>query len=347
MLKVALGGFDLFWDIQTSGFTPLFMPQVSSVETEGWQDLMGAPVSIYMLHGVGPKRLSFQEEALFRIKVLNGTKVVDISSPETAGQTMNRHDWLIYREMIRREALELNKYTGSKGVLLRRIIYGTRCPNCTSEILGDCMSDECAICYGTAFDGGYYQPIYIKANWADEPSAPNNTTLEASGPSELRVCDAVFPAYPTVKFKDIYIETATNHRHEIQSVIADEYRGGTIRQIVTMSRLPISDPVYQFEISANTPSDPSGHIHHNAIPSINPSPSGRPDIRDVAPVGNIDSVNKTFYVPGYFTMNIEVVLNGLTLRRSDFTCSLNGAGIVFTIVDAPIIGDELLVNIYN
>lgn len=249
MLKTSGGGFDLYWDVQVSGFTPTFMAQYSYTEHGSWSNLYVNPIAAYQLTGVGPKRLSFQEDVFFRLLVYNSATLIETGVAVEAGEKMNLHDWRIYREMVRREALELNKYTGDKGMLLRRIVYGTKCTACSDETLNDSASAECGLCYGTGFESGFYPPVVIKANWSYEPSAPNSTILEGNGPSEVIVCDAVFPPYPTMKFKDIYVDLATNHRYEIRSASADEYHGGTIRQVVVMSRLPPTDPVYQVPIA--------------------------------------------------------------------------------------------------
>jgi hypothetical protein len=244
-LRSAAGGFDLYWDIQTSGFTPRFMPQFAHTQEGDWTNLLVGPTAAYSAGGVGPKRLSFQSEMAFRVLVFNGPVLASTGPVSYAVFSQNRHDWLHYREMLRREDLGLRKYHGEPGVLLRRIVYGTKCTDCSDETLNDPASSECENCYGTGFEGGYYPPVFIYTDSADSTAEPNNTTLDPIGPSELRVVEAIFPAYPPVKFKDIYVDNSTGHRHEVQSVTADEYRGGTIRQVVTLSRLPISDPVYQ------------------------------------------------------------------------------------------------------
>ena len=48
-----------------------------------------------------------------------------------------------------------------------------------------------------------------------------------------------------MKFKDLIVEGATGHRHEVTKTATDEFRRHTIRQIVTVSRLPPSDAAYK------------------------------------------------------------------------------------------------------
>jgi len=249
MIKSLTGGFDIYWDVQTFGFTPTFMPQYSSTEHGPWEDLVASPVATYSISEVGPKRLSFQENTFFRLKVLNGSTIVLTSAAHIPGEIMNGHHLAIYREMVRREALEIDRYNGRIGLLFRRIVYGTACSICIDETLGETSSNECTSCFGTGLAGGYYPSVALKVDWSSAPSNVVNTTLTQNGPSEVSVCEAVFPPYPEVKFKDVFADLATGQRLEIKTSVKDEYHGGTIRQIVTMSLLSPSDPAYQLPVN--------------------------------------------------------------------------------------------------
>lgn len=250
MSRTADGGFDLYWDVQTRGFTPKFQVQMAETESGTWTSLLGSTTASYSATEVGPKRLNFQTDLFFRLLVIDETiplsPVTVLTGPaEFASFMQNRHDACLYREMLRREDLGLRKYHGQPGSLLRRIVHGTPCTVCLDETLGGSADSNCPTCFGTGFVGGYYPDVPIYVDMADQPSGPDNTVLTPAGPAEVRPCDSIFPAYPAVKFKDIFVEYATRQRHEIQSVTADEFRGSNIRQIVTLSRLQPSDIAYQ------------------------------------------------------------------------------------------------------
>ena len=249
MIKSLTGGFDIYWDVQTFGFTPTFMTQSSSTEHGPWENLVASPVATYSMSEVGPKRLSFQENIFFRLKVLNGSTIVLTSTARAPGERMNGHHLAIYREMVRREALQLDRYNGKIGLFFRRIVYGTPCSSCVDETLGETSSNECASCFGTGLDGGYYPPVAIKVDWSSAPSNAVDTTLTENGPSEIFLCEAVFPPYPEAKFKDVFADLTSGQRLEVKTSVKDEYHGGTIRQIVTMSLLSPTDPAYQLPVN--------------------------------------------------------------------------------------------------
>lgn len=248
VIKSSTGGFDVYWDIQKTGsFTPRFYLEIGPTELGPWapvDNLLG-----YFVKGVGPKQLNTQVEYFFRIVIKNEdtSEVVSRSVGYSAGRTLIKRDWLMYREMVRREALTLAKFNGAEFMLFKRIVNGTVCTDCVDEILQQAASNECSSCYGTGFQGGYYQQGLVQINVnADEDS---KLSQQVAGIQELSQFSGNFPGYPIVKFKDILVDTYTNKRYEILSTIEDQFHTYNIRQTVIMSRLPPSDPCYQIPVN--------------------------------------------------------------------------------------------------
>lgn len=248
VIKTSAGGFDVYWDIEMSGaFTPKFYLEIGPTELGPWTAVSNT--LLYSLKGVGPKQLNNQTEYFFRIVIKNSAtnEVVSTSIGYTSERSLSKKDRLLYREMVRREALTLNKFNGADFLLFRRIVNGTLCTGCIDEILQQSASNECPSCYGTGFLGGYYQKGILRINVnADDDS---KLSLQASGPQELSAVSGNFPGYPIVKFKDILVDPYTNKRYEIISTIEDQFHTYNIRQTVIMSRLPPSDPCYQIPVN--------------------------------------------------------------------------------------------------
>ena len=250
------GGFDFNWDVSVRGFAPAF--QVQSQDAEGmlWTDLLvddtgaPAPVTVPFVAGVGPRQLSFQGDGHFRLVVFDAATpgiVAATSRPVDARNQLTRADWLRYREMLRRERLQLEKLTGLPAFLLRRIVYGTFCPDCRDPATGEVSSTECAACYGTGFVGGYYPPFPVFADWDDPPGSGGDTTsVNSEGPNEDKRSSAMLLAFPGAKFQDVLVDRGTGERHVVDEngVQAVSFHGAPIKQIVKLSRLAPSDPAY-------------------------------------------------------------------------------------------------------
>lgn len=245
VIKASTGGFDVYWDIkQVGSFVPKFYLEIGPTELGPWTAVSASSNTLsYFLKGVGPKQLNNQVEYFFRIVIKNNatSEVISSSIGYQAGRTLTKRDRLIYREMVRREALTLDKFNGAEFILLKRIVNGTICTDCVDEILQQAASNECPSCYGTGFQGGYYPQGRIQAN-LDEDS---KLSLQTPGLQELTQLSGNFPGYPIVKFKDILVDTYTNKRYEVLSTVEDQFRTYNIRQTVILSRLPPSDPSYQ------------------------------------------------------------------------------------------------------
>jgi len=248
VIKASTGGFDVYWDIEMTGvFTPKFYLEIGPTELGPWAAVDNTP--LYSLKGVGPKQLNNQVEYFFRIVIKNNDtgEVVSTSIGYTSEKSLSKRDRLLYREMVRREALTLDKFNGADFLLFRRIVNGTPCTDCVDEILQQPASNECPSCYGIGFLGGYYKKGILRINVnADDDS---KLSQQASGPQELSLVSGNFPGYPIVKFKDIMVDPSTNKRYEIVSTIEDQFHTYNIRQTVIMSRLPPSDPSYQVPIN--------------------------------------------------------------------------------------------------
>lgn len=257
--KTLQGGFSVHWTISTNIPVPLFVPEYSSIESgEVWTPVVDSPISSMSVNGVGPKKISFSSMPFFRIKVYDSedNSLKYTSTPETVKVGQNQHDFLIWREILRRENLGQTKYNGVKGWLLRRREVGAKCTNCIDEILGAQLKSDCPVCYGTGYLSGYFTPQLMYGDWQEGPPYSTSTKLEAVGPSQVRKTVIMTTAFPETNFKDVWVDASTNFRYEIQEQRKNQFRGWPINQMLTLSILPPSDPAYRVSVPAYDPSTP-------------------------------------------------------------------------------------------
>ena len=245
------GGFDFNWDVRAGGFAPTFQVQSQDAEGDPWINVLAQPVVEPYVAGVGPLQLSFQGDGHFRLQVLNAAAnnaVVTQSQPIDARYQLGRGDWLKYREMLRRERLQIERLSGEPAWLLRRIVYGTPCPACVNPITGDVTTSECAACYGTGYVGGYYPAFPLFVDWKKRPPGNTTTARTPNGASEVAASEVIVPAFPRVKFEDIVVDNATNERFNVQASEPVTFRAAPIKQKLGLSRLQPSHPVYQVPV---------------------------------------------------------------------------------------------------
>jgi hypothetical protein len=113
----------------------------------------------YMAVDPSQHRWSASERIFYRVKMSTADGNTYYSNPQPAWNSLNHHDQTIIREILRRERLLLNRYTGNCGVLLKRRNWGELCNNCRDYDSGDVINQNCPICFGVGIKGGYFPPI--------------------------------------------------------------------------------------------------------------------------------------------------------------------------------------------
>ena len=226
----------------------MFDVEIAPIESGTWVKLNGSGhLSTHELLNVGTIQKSFQFLPVFRLKVYNSSVLQYASPAYNISYQLKKHDYLIWREMFRRESLGLNKYIGTPGYLLRRMVSGTPCPRCLDEILNDPAEANCPVCYGTSFNGGYYSPQFIAGDWVNSPPV-DDTVLTDNGVSEASKTQIKTLSVPIAKFKDIWVDASTNTRYEIQKRELGQFRGYSVTQILEVSKLPATDISYRFPV---------------------------------------------------------------------------------------------------
>lgn len=257
----------MHWTVSTDIASPSFMPEWSFTEESGgnWNPALEYNTSVMYALGVGPQRLTFSQLPFFRIKVYDSDtgNLVYTSESESVKVTQNQHDFLIWREILRRENLGQVKYNGIPGWLLRRREGGPKCTNCLDPILGGEAESDCPLCFGTGYLSGYFTPQPMYGDWSGEPPYDINTTLEEVGPSQAQAEKPMLmaQAFPETNFKDVWVDSSTNFRFEIQKQRKNQFRGWPINQMLTLSLLPPSDPAYKVQVPVGPLDTPASMIY--------------------------------------------------------------------------------------
>ncbi len=147
-----------------------------------------------------------------RLEAANGTFYSDVN-PATG--EFNRHDWLLAKEIIRREYLRLQKYVGTRGFYLGRMQWGEICTECVDYNTGLVNKADCETCYGTGFVGGYYPPVTL---WVgEERTAVRSQRQDGVGLTNNQTQLARIVAFPFLTAHDVWVNPDTGERWVIQA----------------------------------------------------------------------------------------------------------------------------------
>lgn len=182
----------------------------------------------------------------YRVILVDGNGVSYESQPVSAYTDWGHHDWLLAREIIRKETLLLRKKTGTPGFLVKRRQWGEPCPKCVDPNTGMTTDSHCQTCYGTGIEGGYYPAI-------DYPVAMNPTQRLKRLSGDAGLVTAIMEtvrglAWPSPEHNDVWVQHGSNRRFRISDDIQAiaRHRGTDLVLNLHLEELPQSNIIYDF-----------------------------------------------------------------------------------------------------
>lgn len=189
----------------------------------------------------------------YRIRVGTANNKYFLSEQISAGDTWDKRDWLVANRIIKKELLLLQKRSGQQGVLLKRRNWGVPCPRCLDPATGEATDSHCPVCFGTAFEGGYYAPLTY---WVStEPNEFSVSVKQLGAEADARETARGLASPPPAP-NDIFIKDKTGQCYRIES------------QIKTVAHIRGNPIVYQFGLGLIQSSDIIySYVLPNALPN--------------------------------------------------------------------------------
>lgn len=170
-----------------------------------------------------------------------------VSQPYQGNGAWAKRDWLIARDILRREYLQQRKRHNitSGGYLLKRRRWGEKCTQCLDyDTGGTTQSQSCTICYGTGFIGGYFTAIDYRFTFGA------STNRRINRDAQVGVVNPITKqgrgvAYPHIDSGDIYVRTDTGERFVVQTIsTVAEYGGVPLIIQAELKLAPVTDILY-------------------------------------------------------------------------------------------------------
>ena len=185
----------------------------------------------------------FNKDIYYKVTMEPGSLV----TPVTNGFTpMRTQEFLIRKKIFRDECCLLKSCNGVNVIVLKRKRWGPRCDNCWDYKTGRCIIQNCEMCYGVGFVGGYnsmgvtlghIKPAIIGTDYNSPTSIP-----------EMQSANAMLQPYPLVIRGDIIVEVDTNKRWEVVSGQNTELLRNPVHQDFTVSRMNQPHIIYKFPV---------------------------------------------------------------------------------------------------
>jgi hypothetical protein len=203
-----------------------------------------------------------------------------VSQPQQANGLWVKRDWLLAREIIRKEYLMQRKRTNvtQVGWLLKRRRFGQKCTKCKEYITEDVQFSQCPECFGTGFTGGYFKAIDYRITL----DAPWSRKFERDGTVGMRndiVRQGRAVAYPYLDTRDIYVRRDSGERFLVMAIAQAAEVGGIPIVVQAELRLaPTTDIIYTVPLSGGSSSSsssvsPSGSSVSSSLSSSSSPPA--------------------------------------------------------------------------
>jgi len=171
------------------------------------------------------------------------------SVPQRPTQYWNKLDWAYTRRIRRDKVWEWMKMgIGVRGALLKRKIWGDKCPQCTDERMGTVMNASCETCYGTGIVGGYFDPIEY---WiGDETGSVRQSKRTNMGNKQDVKIQAVGLGCPWIGQYDYWVNYSSDERWVIDSrKPIPKLRNVPALFHMNMSLVHHPNVIYKFEVT--------------------------------------------------------------------------------------------------
>jgi hypothetical protein len=180
-----------------------------------------------------------------------------VSQPVNCFGEIDERDWVLAREVIRREQLR-HKYVSVSGFLIKPYRFGRPCKRCRDALTQEVLDSNCPVCGGTGFEVGYHPALPMQC-WDLSPqtiSEQQDNNMKGTTRDNAEVQARVI-GWPAINRNDIWVNGKSDERwlvHQIQ--VAAAMRGVPLIYNIQMGLIPFSSPIYELEVGGEEAARP-------------------------------------------------------------------------------------------
>lgn len=159
-------------------------------------------------------------------------------------------------EIVRRNNLLLRRNTGRLAAFFPVRTQGQRCVICFDELKKRSSKSQCPGCFGTTFQGGFYNQINVFADFNPDPKAIQISSFGKMEPSQTVLFMSNFPL---AKPNDLIVERTDRRWRAIQvnTVTKNRY---AVQQLLQVEEIDRSDAEYLLPVDLDLKAPPEDFI---------------------------------------------------------------------------------------
>jgi hypothetical protein len=250
VLKYVNNAFTLKWEIENipDGYTERVNVFRSESKDGPWEPLASDITGKEYYHDFNARMRNPEITIYYK---LTGYVTDGGTPPDTQDIKASDVAWFrqepdaVAAEMIRRNNLVLQYYSGFKCMILIRKTWGPKCVACYDDVLGSGTSSKCKECFNTKFLGGFYDPILTYVAFMEAGQERRDLQVLTTAPDVRQFWTTNIPE---LKKGDVLIDNQ-NQRWKIEVVKMKTSRmGTTVRQMFNAVKVPPDDVLTHLDV---------------------------------------------------------------------------------------------------
>lgn len=167
---------------------------------------------------------------------------------------LNEHDWLIAREVIRKEKLR-HQLVSVPGYLIKPMRFGTPCPRCRDPLTQEVTDSNCPVCNGTSFEVGYHPPLEMQCWDLSPQTIAEDVDTQMKGTTRVEpYVSARVIGFPALNKYDIWVNGTSDERWLVETIqVAAALRNVPLVYQVKLGLLPFNNNAYSIEVGGEGP----------------------------------------------------------------------------------------------
>ena len=242
-----VGGFLYSWEMAGGFDDPapwIFIVQRGPSDNGPWETISPELVNVIAWKDEGGKNLVGKSNTLYFRVVLRTSRGEYFSHAIQPYGDLTRREYLLAREIIRREALRARVLAGVECDMYIRSTFGPRCTFCIDPVTGDVRDSNCKKCFGTGRYPAYCGPHRMMLSFSPDVSHVKQNSND--GTHETRTFEAIAIGNPVLKKGDVIIDKAQDKRYVVGvASVVSEVRRVACLQKIGFDEAPLNDPVYR------------------------------------------------------------------------------------------------------
>lgn len=241
-------GHTYYWEVDP-GFTDpgpwAFVVQsvdTGKQDTEDWADLSEPIIDMFSFSDEFKVVHTKDFNIMYRVVMTtpNGTYTSPTTGPYSQ---LPRKDFLIAREIMRKEMLDMREWGGVPTSIWKKTLSSDPCDKCLHPVTKQIIDPDCAYCGGSGLIEGWHGPYQTMAKFSPRKS---NKTIDELVTTDIQTFSVRILAYPFLIRNDILVDMTSDKRYSIEKVeSAFEVRRIPIIYDLMVAELPPSDSAYK------------------------------------------------------------------------------------------------------